>query len=236
MVRSKWLACVLTVLAIALAPAIAADKPAGDKPDKKERPARGEKGGNLGEYSILMSTVDANEQLKARITETAKANQEAMKAWEQANGEKMKDLQKRMGDAKTAGDAEGLKKLQAEQKELLAGRESIRKEGWGKIMGMLSAEQKQKWETFQFKRNLLRRLAKAKVTDEQKPKIEALISEAAPAIQAASDEKEKGKLMGELLKKIQEQVLTEEQKAALQAKPAPRGEHAPKKEKPAPTE
>ena len=101
----------------------------------------------------------------------------------------------------------------------------LRTELWKGIHEMLTPEQKEKYDAFKFYRTALGRFGRAKLTAEQKATVKTLCAEPGKAYAAEKDRKAKRKILGDLQKKIHDEVLTDQQREALkkprEKKPAP---------------
>jgi len=228
MKRCKWWVCALVLFAFTAAPVLAAEgEETQDKPEKKKRERKPAKPKSVlrGEHAMLVKAAELTEEQKAKLEEQVKANNEAVAAWKQANGEKMKELQKAYADARKAKDKEAMAKAREEMKPLLAEQTRLHTELWKGINEMLSPEQKAKYEAFKFYRMVLGRFGKAKLTAEQEATVKSLCAEPGKAYAAEKDRKAKNKILRDLQKKIHDEVLTDQQREALkkprEKKPAP---------------
>jgi len=232
MKRCKWWVSALVLFAFTAAPVLAAEgEETQDKPKKKKRERKPAKPKSVlrGEYAMLVKVAELTDEQKAKLEEQVKAYNEALAAWRQANGEKMKGLQKAYADAKTAKDKEAMAKAREEMKPLRAEQNRLRTALWKGIHEMLTPEQKEKYDAFKFYRTALGRFGRAKLTAEQKATIESLCAEPGKAYAAEKDRKAKGKILRDLQKKIHDEVLTDPQREALKK---PRKKPAPDKTEP----
>ncbi len=190
-----------------------ASKPAGTKPADKPRSVL------QGEFAMLVTEAKLTEDQKAKLEQRVKAGKETLDNWDKENGEKLKDAK-----AKAKEDAEAKKTVAS----LTVAREQINADMWKDINGMLTPEQKLKWDGFKLFRQETASLAKANLTDAQKQQMRELSDAAAKDMSALKDEKEIKTAKANLHSKI-EALLTAEQKEATAKKAASQPASAPAK-------
>lgn len=206
----KLFVLVLTAALLVAAPALAAK---ADKPAKE----KGAKGAILkGEFAIMASELKLTDDQKAQLAEKVKAKEEAAAKWDAANGEKLKALMETAKKAKEAGDKAASKRAAEELKALRDDQEKATADAEAAIMGALTPEQKAQWDGFKVYRVAMMRFKKCNLTDEQTAKVKAACQDAAKSITPET----KAKATQELYKKIEETILTAEQKPLLEKKPA----------------
>lgn len=211
------------------APVLAEDA----KPAKAEKPARAAKAemkprekkegtpGVRGYYAIMASVTEMTPEQKAQLMTKVDARNAELKAWDEKNKPKLKELDTAIDAAQTAKDKEKAKTLSAERKTLLAGRGAIETKHTGEIEGLLTPPQKATWEAHQVYTATMSHYGKrVAFTEEQKTKVRAITKEATSTIPAQG--KERKAAMEALYKKVDNEVLTAEQREALKAPPAPR--------------
>jgi len=232
MKRFTWLLLGLAVVVLAASPILAAQK--ADKGKK----AKGGSDTLRGEYAIMVSRCELSDQQKTDLQAKVKARKEAQAAWQQANGEKQKALREARKKAKEAGDKDAMKKARDDLKALDAGRRKIDADTMAAIYAVLTPEQKAKWKAFQTYRRLMRRYKRVGLKKDQQAKIRELAAGAGGDLAGLrSEDNDTRKKAREADKKlrttIEQQVLTAEQREALQKKPEkkPRPEKKPAKEK-----
>jgi len=201
-----------------------AAKPEGEAKAKKPK---GEKGGGeiRGEYAILASECNLTPEQKQELADRLKASKEAMAQWQKENGEKAKDLQAKMKAAKEAGNKEEAKRIGQELKTLMQERERLHQQNMDAVYGMLTAEQKAKWNGFKLYRQAMMRYKKLDLSEDQTAKIRALADETAKGVDPA-DRKAAKQAMMTLAEKVETGVLTPEQREKMPQKRAKKGREA----------
>ena len=194
--------------------AVAADEGGKAKKEKGEKAGGGE---IRGEYAILASECGLTDAQKELLAAKLKASKEATDKWEQENGQKAKDLQAKMKAAKEAGNAEEAKGIAQELKTLLAERARLTEGNMTAVYDMLTPEQKVKWNGFKLYRVAMMRYKKLELTEDQTAKVRALADETAKGVDP-TDEKAAKKAMTTLAEKIEQDVLTPEQRENLSKK------------------
>lgn len=223
----------MALLALTAGPVLAQAAPAGeDKPKAKkakgDRPKK-PKSALRGEYAIMASKAGFTDEQKTKLEALVKEMNEAVRKEAEASKEKLAELKKAIEAAKKAKDKaaekEARKKLAEAKKASRAVKAGYRK----KILELMTAGQRRKWGAFVFYRSTCLRFSKAKLTDDQKKSVRTLCDAAAKelgdlAISAAGKE-DKAKVQAAVKKtseQISRQVLTEEQRKAMKAKPKTR--------------
>ena len=212
-----WLSCLL-VAAFAAAPALAQDaggkKKKKERAAKKERPAKKErkpkgdrrrKGGG-GLAGQIAKVCQLSEQQQADLQEALKAYTAAQKEARERQGE----LRKAMAEARKAKDKDKFKELAQQQKALMG----PANDALAKAMGVLTPEQRAKWEGSKLARQVLGRLKKAELDDAQKKAVEALCTKKAQELKD-SDEKTKRSASRTVLQEVVDNILTADQKAKV---------------------
>ncbi len=193
---------------------------------KKEKKAKGPKG-LRGEYAIMAKVLNFTEAQKTQLAATLTACADEAKTWREANAEKLAEIKKQQAEAKKNKDKDAMKKIAEQSKALRAEEAKIKGKSIAAAKALLTADQKTKWDGFVVYRQIMRRLKKAELTDEQDKKVREMCQAKAAGILGA-EKKAQSKAYRELGTAIIESVLTAEQKAKLTAKP-PKKDPADKK-------
>ena len=200
-----------------------AEKPAKEKKAKEKSALR-------GEYAIMASVLGFDDAQKAKLVEAVEASKAALQQWREGpDGKKFLEVGKAYEAARKADDKDKAKQLRDELKTIRESHAKVEQACKQRIMDVLTDEQKSRWAAFNIERQVLRRLSKAELTDDQKKQVKDLCAEAAKSIESAKDNKAKSAAERKLMTDVQEKVLTDAQREALKKKPA---EKAEKKEKP----
>jgi|GEM_PF-1098734 len=240
MKNAKWWLCGLLAAVILLSPALvlaeeaegekpakpkkekAEKKPKAEKGEKAEKPAKEKKAPELrGQYAMMVSELNLNDEQKAKLTEAVKAKTEALAEWKKTNGQKMKELGAQMKEATEKDKKAELKK---QMDELGAQQKALAEKHDAAIRNVLTEEQKARWAGFMTYQQAMRLFRKVELTDEQKAKVKEICTKHADAYQKAADRKAKAEAMNQIKTEVSETVLTAEQKEAI-SKPK---EKAPK--------
>lgn len=215
----RWWMAGLTVLVLAISPmAMRAEGDNGKEGKKKDaKVARkkdgGEKKGLRGQYAIMVKELGLDEAQQAKLTELVKAKEQAMNAFRQENGEKMKELREIMKGEDKAKAEQAEKDLKA----LMAKGGEVEKKHNDAILGILTPEQTKKWQGFQLFQLVMRRYSRLDLTEEQKAKVREMCGAAGADFAAQADKKAKGEMLGKLNKDIAEKILNDEQRAKMTA-------------------
>jgi hypothetical protein len=198
-----------TMLALALAPGWGQEdagkpqktKPAVKKPAAKMKPAA-KKPGLKGMHTQMAKVCGLSQEQIDRIIAANERRHEAMKAFNEANGER-------------------IKALQTELKELQAKRNEIDADGQAAIMAVLTDEQTATWNQWQAIRVIQIKFARARLTQDQLDSIKAEYVRAAVGVDL-SNAKDRQNLTRKLYTYVQDVVLTDAQRLEL-SKPLPPG-------------
>ncbi len=207
-----WLVGLGAALALA-APALAAEEVAGEAPAKAASALR-------GEYAIMASECGLDDAQKAALEAAVVAKEEALKAGK----EKADALKEDLANAKEAGDEEAVKQIGEEMKTLRARQGAIETQQQAKILGILTSEQRERWEGFCLWRDLMRQYRRAELADEQKAQARALANQAASETLAVQGDEEEARKAREAIQKnlrayIETEILTAEQRKKMQSAP-----------------
>jgi len=162
MTDRKWLLAGFFVLCFSLSPLWAVedtDRPEGET-DKPKRKKIRMNLGPRGEYNIMSSVLNLNDEQKAKLEEKAKA----MAEWQT----KFRKVREASSNARKAGDKKTRAKTHKQMRELLKERNQIITKHDAELMAMLTYEQKTKWEGFKLYRSVMRGFGRADLSKEQK--------------------------------------------------------------------
>jgi len=189
--------------------------------DKGQQDAKTEKksSGLRGEYAILVAECDLTAEQKAKLKAKVEARKWAMAKWQQAYGDKAAELKKAMKEAKEAGNEGKANSLGRELKALSAERRRLHEKTMADIYAILTPEQKTTWAGFRLYRQAMRWCKRAGLSDEQQATIRKMADATAKQLAHAADEKAERQITTALRKKIEQNVLTAEQREALEKKP-----------------
>lgn len=185
-----------TMLGLAFAPGWGQEGAARpEKPKPKVKKPAAKKPGLKGMHAQMAKVCGLSQEQTDKIIAANKLRHEAMKAFNDANGAKIKALQK-------------------ELKELHAKRNEIDADGQAAIMAVLTDEQKATWNQWQVIRVIQIKLAKAKLTEDQLEAIKAEYVRAAVGVDL-SNAKDRENLTKKLYMHVQKEVLTDAQRLEL---------------------
>jgi len=197
------------------------------KKDRQAKKTKKEKSALRGEYSIMASVLEMDDTQKARLIEAINANREAFMQWKQGpEAKKLMTLAKAKAEARKAKDKEKLKQIAQEMAELKKSGAKLEEESMQRIMDVLTDQQKTRWEAFRMQRQILRRFARAELTEDQKKQVESICVEAVKT--PIADAKARKALYQKLLGETEQKVLTDTQREAMKKKPARREKKAPR--------
>ena len=205
----NWMVCSVALCALGSGAVFAQAEAEPAKPKKaprarKPRPRKPQPVLH-GEMARVAKELKLTEDQQKKIAETMKAQQAAVKAWEEANAGKAKDLQ---GQSK---------KLRDEMQKLSAERQRVRDAEKAKIAELLTADQKVGWTKYVLRSTAMRNLRGVKLTDDQAAKLGEMLDGPAQKIAAMTDDQRAEalpKTTDELKKAIAEMVTPEQKKQA----------------------
>lgn len=158
--------------------------------------------------------------IKAKI----KARDDALAAWDKANGDKVEAASAAAKEARSGGDADKRKQTSAAVRALKTAREESAAEATAAVLTVLTDEQKLAWSGYQIYKSLAGRYRRAELTEQQQAKVKIACAFAARDIAAIDPNESKAKRMKtEVTKKLQWAinvlVLTAEQRKTLASQP-----------------
>ncbi len=203
---------IATAFAVSTLPplAMAADNHEGKtgKKAKKRSKNKGEqarkgkqrKRGRHAVFKELDLTGDQKTKIKSLLAENREQRKEL--------AQQRKGIQEKMKAAKKDGNKEKLKEIQKEMKGCGAKAAELDKKEETAILAVLKPEQRARWHKLKIYEDLLKRLKKAKLADDQKQKIKDICLASTEDISPAT----KKKIINKILNTIREEVLNDEQK------------------------
>ncbi len=214
----RWLslALVAAFLSVGLVPVTAAPDKAKKADAKKAKTAKKPKSIAKGEYAIMIKYLAIEGDQLAAFNTAVQARNEASAAWKAKHADKLAQLKEAgksdNADAAKAAKAE-MRKLKAEEREVIDAHRD-------KIFAVLTPDQRVTWQGFNFYRGAMTKFSKAKLTEEQSQKVRALAASASKEHGLLKDDKRKTRdaVVRPLYERIEKEVLTDDQRAAL-AKP-----------------
>lgn len=199
-----------TMLGLAFAPGWGQEGAAQpEKPKPKVKKPAPKKPRLAGMHAQMAKVCGLSQEQTDKIIAANKLRQEARKEFNDANGAKMKALQKELND-------------------LNAKRRKIEADGLAAIMAVLTDEQNATWQQYQVIRTIQRKFARAKLTQDQLETVKAEYVRAAVGVDLSND-KDRRDLTSKLLRHVQKEVLTDTQRLELSKPKEPR---KPVKKKP----
>lgn len=187
---------------------------------KKEMKKEKDTSGLKGYYAIMASVTGMDDAQKAQLKAKVDARDAALKAWDEANGEKVKQLSAASKAAQEAKDKAKVKQLTEEKKALVTERATLEKKHDEAIESLLTPEQKSKLAAHNVYTGTMGHYGKIKLTDEQKEKVRAMAAEVTPKLPAEG--KPRKEAMTAFWTKVDNEVLTPEQREALKASKEPK--------------
>ncbi len=193
---------------------------------KKEKVVKGEWEKT---WAPMAQKLDLSADQTATLKQKVEAKNAAIAEWNKANAEKLNAIKASMKDAKKNENTDEMKKLKGEMGELSKARKTIETDATAACMGVLTAEQKSKWEGIKFCGRVMGKYRKAGLDEAQQAKAEQLCLAAGAQLASADKKATKGvmtKLDGDI-----KALLTDAQKEKLSARGKGRSEKAPKVKK-----
>lgn len=169
------------------------------------------------EVAAITQVCNPTADQQAKINDKLQAAQAALKDFDAKNHDGIATLNASLKDARKAGDKAKIKDLQGQLKPLQDQRTGIIKQFNNDVTGLLTPDQQLTWNSYQLQQQMKKYFAKAKLTDEQIAKIKLLCDDTAAAMAklTADDNKGKAKLLRGLEAKIDNDILTDDQRAAM---------------------
>jgi len=193
-----------------------ADKPKKDKKVKKQGEPKKDKPRMRGAHAQMVKVCDLDEAQQQKIADLMAARNKALTEFHQANKDKIKELQDAAKKARQSKDREAAKKAYADMNALNAQRNEIMKKSQAAVLGVLTPEQRAKWDEYNVLNAVRGRFRGVKLTDQQMAKIKAEYVKAAAGADM-TDDKARYKVIRDLSVKIDNEILTDDQKATIAA-------------------
>lgn len=161
-----------------------------------------------GEYAQITKMLQLTPEQQNKLMEQAKVYAAAQAKWEQENGEKSRQLVKQMQEAQAALSA------------IRASGEKLNADNHAAIQALLTPEQQTALTAAMIQQSVLGRFGKLKLTDEQLDKVKQLCLAAVTEFNQASatEGKTRYQVIEKLAQTINDQVLTDVQRADLKPK------------------
>ncbi|HNX26936.1 MAG TPA: Spy/CpxP family protein refolding chaperone, partial [Phycisphaerae bacterium] len=193
-----------------------------------------------GMESEFYKAVNATEEQIEKLKAVFRTQMEKMKSWREANKEKFQAARKSMQEARESKDKDAISKAKEQMKALGEEGKKIHEQFIKDLSAVLDDTQMTKAKEF-FKSKMDNRhmrgerdkgdrggmLEQLGLTDDQKAKIKAIMEEARTKADAAENSEEKREIMESARKKINDEVLTDEQKAKLEKMKPEKGQSRP---------
>jgi len=179
-----------------------------------------------GEWAAMVKQCNLTADQQTAVNDKVKAMNAALTDWDAKNKDQVDKLKADIKAAKEANDKAKLKDLNAQQKTLMTGRDAIQQQSRREIMTLLTPEQQQTWAVYQLQIEVKRHFNKAKLTDDQLAKIKPLCENTQQGLAKLTAGEAKGRkaLMNKLFADVAQQILTDDQRALMTAKPAPKNQ------------
>lgn len=168
-------------------------------------------------YDAIDATPEQQEQLK-QIMDT---HRQAVKNWKKENTQKLSDAHKALKEAKKSGDKDAVKAAKAQMKDIKKSRKTLHENLKQQLSEVLTEEQMQKVKKMhkgkgrhgkRRHRGMGKMYSKLNLTDEQNAEVKKLKEEAAEKCKSAKTREEKKTIYDTMRKKINKDVLTQEQR------------------------
>jgi hypothetical protein len=217
-----WLWILFAVVLLAAPAVLAQDGFGEDEAPKARKKARARKArrkraprAKPDVYAKMAEVLTLEGDAKAKFDAQVAENKKAVEEWQQVNGEKLKELQAAMRTARKEKDKDKAKTLGAELRKLQLDRKKLETELMGKVLALLTDEQKATWAGCELREQVLRRYRRCKLSEDQVGQVQKLCEAVAKELGEGQDRKAKAEAMKKLNVEITEKVLTEEQRQKL---------------------
>ena len=194
----------------------------GPRNHKRQRKQNGGPGDKMhGEK--FCAAIDATPEQQEQLKQIWETHSQAMKNWRKENKGKLSDTRKALKEAKKSDDKEAIEAAKLKLKEINKSRKELHENLKEQLSEVLTKEQMQKMKKMRNRRDRdghhkgpgMRKgpFGELNLTDEQKAEIKKLHEEAREKMESAKTREEKREIMENLRKKINNDVLTDEQRA-----------------------
>jgi len=212
---------VVSSLVFALLGCATQQQPTGARPAKVRAPP-------VSEFEQMITQLNLQGEQLARFKKACVARETTLNAWtESAEGRKLADLSKEISTAKAAKDNAKLESLKTESAALNAKYWTLRTEQRAQVLAVLTLPQQQQWASSILTAHVISRgLRQANLNQKQYQQTQAICVKAATDfVKAATIAKDPylqtmGQIEPAVVQEVIATVLTAEQKAQLQPKPA----------------
>jgi len=158
------------------------------------------------EYPTMVKVLVLNVDQDAKLKDAATAYAAGQGKWEQENGEKAHQLEQQIKEAQNTLNA------------IRAQREKLETDLNAAVKAVLTPEQQQSWKAYKLQKEIVGRLAKAKLTDEQVGKIKTMCEQTVKDNADAPPTGGRGnEVVGKLYQSIVDQVLTDAQRTEMKS-------------------
>ncbi len=239
---SKWLvpAVLLASLTLPVA-ALRAEEaaPAGEKPAKKkvekaEKPAEVKKPALPFYYRNMATELELSEAQVADLQAKLDAVKAAEKAYQTEHGAELEAAKKATTEAKAGKDETAIKTAKEAETKLLKQRDAALAEPRAAVMTVLTPAQAAKWKCYNMWTGALGSFKKAELTDEQKQKAKEVCYTYCGQVEQlkADDEPAMKEIRTAAKKRINDEVLTDEQRQLMTPEKPKKEPKVEKTEKP----
>lgn len=161
-----------------------------------------------GDYAQMSKELGLDEGQQARLTAIAQQEQAAVKAWQEANKQKLEALDAEFKQAREDKDREKLRSVAGQRTEMKTQMEKVTQPFQAQAQALLTAQQKQKWQGYLVYRNVTGKLRRCKLTEQQQEQIREM------AGKVSAETKDPAEAEKQLMAKATE-ILTEEQRQKM---------------------
>jgi Spy/CpxP family protein refolding chaperone len=228
-----WFLSAALLVAVAIAPVLAADAPAAapeakkaDAPTDPAAPAAPAPAKPVveGDLAVMVRECKLTDEQVTKMAAAATAVMQQLVEWQKANNEKLAAHQKAFEAARAASDQAAMAKVQSDAMPLLQERMALITKGQKGMLDILTPEQRSTWLGFITFRQLMVPLAQINLTGEQLTKIREICNAAGKEVGEVKDEGEAGaaammKIRTTLLSDVREKILTPEQRTKMEPPP-----------------
>lgn len=196
-----------------------ASKPASKPAEKSEFKLK-------GIWAMMNTAVTFTDDQLAKVKEKVQSEQLALEPLEK----KKKDAEAAVKAAEASGDKDALKTAREDKKKIQADIDHIASATMADVVSLLTPPQKELWAAHNLFRITKQRLSKhVELTEAQDTKIKDLAKEPAKQMVDLKDEKTITQIEADFMKKVKADVLTDEQRKALEAATQPAKDKPAKK-------
>jgi Spy/CpxP family protein refolding chaperone len=225
-----WFLSAALLVAVAVAPVLAADAPAAAPAAPATAPAAAAPAAAApaapakpavdGDLAVMVRECKLTDEQVAKLAEAATGIMTQLGEWQKANADKLAGFQKAFEAARTANDAAAIAKVQTDAQPVMQERMALIMKGQKGMMDILTPDQRSLWLGFITFRQLMAGMTSVDLTTEQLTKIREICNATGKDLDGIKVEGEAGmaqlvKVRAKLLGDIREKVLTAEQRAKM---------------------